>query len=48
MELIKEYNEFYEEMSKKSSDLGAAIYVKVAEITEQPPSKCASEIRLEI
>ena len=45
MKLFKKYNEFYEEISKKSSDLGAAIYVKSEKTNIQNPFKCDSVVR---
>ena len=44
MGLLKKYNEFYEEISKKSSEIGVATYVKSAEMNGQRPSKCASAV----
>ena len=44
MELLNNYSELYEEICKKSSDLGAAMYVQSAEMNRQCPSKCASEV----
>ena len=44
MELIKEYSELHEEISKKSSETGAAMYVESAEMNRQCPSKCASVV----
>ena len=44
MELLKKYSEFYEEISKKSSEIGVAMYVKSVEMNGQCPSKCDSAV----